>query len=71
MKPILCYGCDLYGADNYIMIETFHLKFIKHILDVKITTNSAMVYAETGRFLLSFYVNLCVCIVSETILKSI
>ena len=33
---------------------------MKHILDVEITTNSAIVYAETGRFPLSIYVNLCI-----------
>ena len=29
-------------------IETFHLNFMKHILDVKLSTNSVMVYAETS-----------------------
>ena len=59
MKPILCYGCEIYGAENYNMIETFHFKFIKHIVNVKLTTNSAMIYVEIGRFPLSIYVNLC------------
>ena len=59
IKPILCYGCEIYGANNYAIIETFHLKFMKHILDVKLSTNSVMVYAETGRYLLAIYVNMC------------
>ena len=60
MKPMLCYGCDIYGAENYTVIETFHLKFIKHILDRKLTTNTAMVYAEIVRFPFSIYVHLCI-----------
>ena len=24
IKPILCYGCEIYGAENYAIIETFH-----------------------------------------------
>ena len=59
IKPILCYGCEIYGAENYAIIETFHLKFMKHILDVKLSTNSVMVYAETGRYPLAIYVNIC------------
>ena len=59
IKPILCYGCEIYGAENYAIIETFHLKFMKHILDVKSSTNSVMVYAETGRYPLAIYVNMC------------
>ena len=59
IKPILCYGCEIYGAENYAIIETFHLKFIKHILDVKLSTNSVMVYGETGRYPLAIYVNMC------------
>ena len=59
IKPILCYGCEIYGAENYAIIETFHLKFMKHILDVKSSTNSVMVYAETGRYPLAIYINMC------------
>ena len=45
IKPILCYGWEVYGSENYAVIEAFHLKFMKHVLDVKATTNTAMVYA--------------------------
>ena len=31
---------------------------MKHVLDVKATTNTAMVYAETGRYPLAIHVNL-------------
>ena len=43
IKPILCYGCKVYGSEKYAVIEAFHLKFMKHVLDVKATTNKAMV----------------------------
>ena len=52
------------------MLETFHLKFIKHNLDVKLTTNSAMVYAEIGSFPLSIDVNLCIVKIWFKILNS-
>ena len=48
------------GVKNYTMTKTFQIKFMRHILHVKLTTNSAMVYTETGRFPLSIYVNLCI-----------
>ena len=60
IKPILCYGCEVYGSENYTVIEAFHLKFLKHVLDVKSTTNTAMVYAETGRYSLAIQINLCI-----------
>ena len=59
IKPILCYGCEVYGSENGAVIEAFHLKFMKHVLDVKATTNTAMVYAETGRYPLALHINLC------------
>ena len=34
-------------------VETFYLKFIKSVLNVKQLTNTCMVYAETGRYPLS------------------
>ena len=60
MKSILRYECDVYGSQNYAVIEVFHLKFMKHVLDVKATTNTAMVYAETGRYPLAIPINLCI-----------
>ena len=60
IKPILCYGCSLYGYENYAVIEAFHLKFMKHVLDVKATTNTAMVYAETGIYPQAIHINLCI-----------
>ena len=45
-------------CENHTVIEAFHLKFLKHVLDVKSTTNTAMVYAETGRYSLAIQINL-------------
>ena len=45
----------MYGAENYS-----GTKFLKQVLDVNSTTNTAMVHAETGRYPLSNYVNLCI-----------
>ena len=60
IKPILCYGCKVHGSENYAVIEAFHLKFIKHVLDVKATTNTAMVYTETGRYPQAIHINSCI-----------
>ena len=59
IKPILMYGCAVweYGAINEI--EAYHLQFMKRTLGVKVTTNSCVVYAETGRFPLHIDINLC------------
>ncbi len=59
VKPILLYGSEVYGSNcNYKALETFHLNFIKNCLNVKPSTNTCMVYAETGRFPLSIEINL-------------
>ena len=58
IKPILCYGCEVYGSENYAVIEAFHLKLMKHVLDVKATTTTAMVYSETGRYPIVIRINL-------------
>ena len=48
LKPILMYGCEIYRAHSYGCIKSFHLKYMKHILDVKVSTNPTMICAETG-----------------------
>ncbi len=32
--PIMLYGCDVWGAENYIESEKLYLKYLKHILEV-------------------------------------
>ena len=58
IKPILTYGCAVWGAGNYNDIETYHNKFMKRTLHVKGSTNTCLLYMETGRFLLFVFVNM-------------
>ena len=60
LKPILMYGCKIYyKAHTYGCIGSFHLKFIKHILNVNVSTNFTMIYTESDRFPLSVHINKC------------
>jgi hypothetical protein len=52
----LIYGCEIWEYEDLQIIETLHLKFLKHILRLKSSTPSCMVYGETGRFPLYIYV---------------
>ena len=56
VKPILTYGCEVYGMQNYNVVKKFYLKFLKRTLNVKMSTNSSMIYAETGRYPLAIYI---------------
>ena len=53
VKPVLLYGCEIWGYENLDIIERVHLKFLKYILCMKSSTPSYMVYGESGRFPLS------------------
>jgi len=53
VKPILLYGCEVWGFDHTKDIERIHLKFCKIILGLSQYTTSAMVYGELGRVPLS------------------
>ena len=59
IKPVLTYGCAVWGSGNIAQIEKCHLQFMKQALKVKMTTNSCVVYAETGRFPLCVFINMC------------
>lgn len=48
--PVLLYSCEIWGYENIDVIERVHLRFLKHILNLKSSTPSFMVYGETGRF---------------------
>jgi hypothetical protein len=54
--PVMIYGCEIWGYEDLQIIETLHLKFLKHILRLKSSTPSYMVYGEHGRFPLYVYV---------------
>ena len=40
VKPILLYGCEVWGFSNNDMIEDVHLKFCKLLLHLKSSTPS-------------------------------
>ena len=50
IKPILLYGCKLWGFGNLEIIERVQLKFFKQILYLKKSTPSFMVYGELGAY---------------------
>ena len=59
IKPVLTYGSAVWGSGNIAEIEKCHLQFMKQALKVTITTNSCAVYAETERFPLCVFINMC------------
>ena len=48
VKPILLYGCEVWGFSNTDALEKVQLKFYKLLLGLKSTTNSSMIYGELG-----------------------
>ena len=50
VKPVLLYGCEIWGYGNNNIIEKVHLKFCKLLLHLKPSTPDFMVYGELGRF---------------------
>lgn len=47
---ILLYGSEIWGEENLYLIERVHSKFGKHVLHLKQTTPSCIVYADLGRY---------------------
>ena len=47
-KPILLYGCEIWGTGNCDIIERVQLKFYKYIFNLKKSTPSFMIYGELG-----------------------
>ena len=50
VKPVLLYGCEIWGYGKNDIIEQIHLKFLKHLLHMKKSTPNSIVYGETGRY---------------------
>ena len=50
IKPILLYGCEVWGFSNNDILEKIHLKFCKKKFNLKTSTPSYMVYGELGRY---------------------
>ena len=58
VKPIVLYGCEIWGFSNCYLIEKLHLKFCKHILDLKQSKPNFMVYGELGRYPISINIKI-------------
>ena len=48
VKPVLLYGCEIWGLGNIDVIERVQLMFIKRILNLKNNTPNYMVLGELG-----------------------
>ena len=48
IKPILLYGCEIWGVGDLRIIEQVQLKFLKFVLNIKKSTPNCIVYGETG-----------------------
>ena len=49
VRPILQYGCEVWGFANALVIERLHLHFCKRILGVKESAQNYFVYGELGK----------------------
>ena len=54
VKPIMLYGCEIWGYDNSGMADKLQLRFLKIILGLKKCTTSVMVRGETGCYPMYF-----------------
>ena len=58
VKPILLYGCEIWGQGKNSVIERVHMKFCKLLLRVKKSTPDYMIYGELGRYPLNINIKL-------------
>ena len=56
VKPILLYGCEVWGFTNVELIERVHLRFCKLLLNLKKSTPNYMVYGELGAYPMNIYI---------------
>jgi len=55
IRPTLSYVCEVWGFRKNNEIERIHLKFCKHVLNVKSSANNVGVYGKFGRFTCYIY----------------
>ena len=48
--PVLLYGCEVWGYEKNIVLDTVYLKFCKYLLSLKTSTPNCMVYGELGTY---------------------
>ena len=58
VKPVLLYGCEVWGFGNLDIIERVHLKFLKYILNVRVSTPNCIIYGETGTMPISIDIHI-------------
>ena len=46
--PVITFGAEMWGADNFSDLSVLYMRTLKHILDLKTGTSNAMVLIETG-----------------------
>jgi hypothetical protein len=54
IKPILNYGCEVWGINDATKLENIHTNFCKNILGVKTQTQNNFIYGELGRMPLKY-----------------
>ena len=57
IRPILLYGCEIWGYGNVEILEQVQLRFLKYVLNLKTTTPNYIVYGETGVLPLKIEIN--------------
>ena len=55
--PILLYGSEIWGYEKLAKVDIFYKRFLKNTLRLNQQTSDCMVYGETGRYPISYYVN--------------
>ena len=50
IQPILLYGSEVWGFKEYYALKKVHLLACKKFLNVSVSTPTAMVYGECGRY---------------------
>ena len=63
IKPIVMFDSEVWGVRNCGEIDKYFGGFLKKLLRVKQSTNTSVVYAETGRFALRLSVSVKLSIV--------
>ena len=54
IKPILLYGCEVWGHEDIEQIEVFHRNFLRRLLRIRKSAPKAMTYGELGQQVLKF-----------------
>ena len=60
IKPIVMFDSEVWGIENCGEIDKYFGSFLEKLLRVKQSTNTSMIYAETGRFALSVSLTLSI-----------